>query len=130
MYVNPNGRYTRASRNHANLYPAGGSNTGSCGDTSNYWHVIAGDSVWYNALVHMDMIDDLATIKKIKRSARTDKNGVPLIDANSLPEEVRSDEGMINASHLMGLALGAIRQLNGKVEVLEKRLANQQDAQS
>ncbi len=122
MYVDPNGRYAPAAHNHANMYPAGGTNTGSCGDTSTYWHVIAGDSVWYNALGHMDMIDDLAAIKKIKPSERTDKKGVPLIDANSLPEEVRSDEGLIHAGHLMGLALGAIRQLNAKVETLEKEL--------
>jgi hypothetical protein len=41
MYVNPNGRYAPAAHNHANMYPAGGSNTGACGDTSTYWHVIA-----------------------------------------------------------------------------------------
>ena len=66
MYVNPNGRYTPAAHNHANMYPAGGNNTGSCGDTSTYWHVMAGDSVWYNALGHMDYMDDLAVIKRIK----------------------------------------------------------------
>jgi hypothetical protein len=122
MYVNPNGRYTPASHNHASMYPAGGNNTGSCGDTTTYWHVVAGDSVWYNALGHMDMIDDLAAIKKIKRSVKTDKKGVPLIDVNSLPEETRSEEGMLHAGHLMGLALGAIKQLNAKVELLEKKL--------
>ena len=87
-YVDPNGRYAPAAHNHANMYPAGGNNTGACGDTSTYWHVVAGDSVWYNALGHMDMIDDLAVIKKIKCSGKTDKKGVPLIDVNSLPEEV------------------------------------------
>ncbi|MCW4048084.1 MAG: hypothetical protein NWE99_11090, partial [Candidatus Bathyarchaeota archaeon] len=93
MYVNPNGRYTPAwHENHYNLWPAGGSGTGYCGSTSNYWACVAGDSVWYNALGHMDMIDDLAAIKKIQRSERTDKKGVPLIDANSLPEEVRSEK--------------------------------------
>jgi hypothetical protein len=123
MYVNPNGRYSPAwHENHYNLWPAGGSGTGYCGSTSNYWACVAGDSVWYNALGHMDMIDDLAAIKKIQRSERTDKKGVPLIDANSLPEEVRSEEGMIHAGHLMGLALGAIKQLNAKVEELAQRL--------
>jgi hypothetical protein len=112
------------------MYPAGGNNTGACGDTSTYWHVVAGDSVWYNALGHMDMIDDLAAIKKIKRSERTDKKGVPLIDANSLPEEVRSEEGMIHAGHLMGLALGAIKQLNEKVEMLKKELEQMQNTNS
>ena len=110
------------SVNHANLYPAGGNNTGACGDTANCWHVIAGDSVWYNALGHMAMIDDLAAIKKIRRSERTDKKGVPLIDVNSLPEAVRSEDGMVHGGHLMGLALGAIKQLNAKIEALEKEL--------
>ncbi|MGD6810524.1 MAG: hypothetical protein ACQCN3_12565, partial [Candidatus Bathyarchaeia archaeon] len=130
MYVNPNGRYAPASHSHTTMYPAGGNNTGACGDTSTYWHVVAGDSVWYNALGHMDMIDDLAAIKKIKRSERTDKKGVPLIDANSLPEEVRSEEGMIHAGHLMGLALGAIKQLNEKVEMLKKELEQMQNTNS
>ena len=70
------------------------------------------------------MIDDLAAIKKIKCSERTDEKGVPLIDANSLPEEVRSKEKMIHAGHLMGLALGIIKQINAKVEALEKELRN------
>ena len=122
MYVDPNGRYSPAAHNHANMYPAGGNNTGACGDTSNYWHVVAGDSVWYNALGHMDIIDDLAAIKKIKQSQTNDERGVPLIDVDSLPEEVRSKEGMIHGGHLMGLALGAIKQLNAKVEALEREL--------
>ncbi len=129
-YVDPNGRYAPASHNHANMYPAGGNNTGACGDTSTYWHVVAGDSVWYNALGHMDMIDDIAAIKKIKCSEKTDKHGVPLIDINSLPEEVRSEEGMLHAGHLMGLAFGAIKQLTAKVEALEKELAKTQGTNS
>jgi hypothetical protein len=122
MYVNPNGRYAPAAHNHANMYPAGGNNTGACGDTSTYWHTVASDSIWYNALGHMDMIDDLAAIKKIKCSEKTDKNGVPLIDVDSLPEEVRSEEGMLHEGQLMGLALGAVKQLNAKVDALEKEL--------
>lgn len=128
MYVNPNGRYAPASHSHATMYPAGGSNTGSCGDTGTYWHVVAGDSIWYNALGHMDMIDDLAAIKKIKCSEKTDNKGVPLIDVDSLPEEVRSEDGMLHAGHLMGLALGAIKQLTAKVESLEKQLEQMRGA--
>ena len=124
MYVNPNGRYTPAAHNHASLYPAGGNNTGSCGDTSNYWHVMAGDSVWYNALGHMDYMDDLAVIKRIKMSKKVDAQGVPLIDNKSLPEEMRSKSGLVHGGHLLGLAIGAIKQLNAKVEFLEKQLSN------
>jgi hypothetical protein len=123
MYVNPNGRYAPAAHNHANLYPAGGSNTGACGDTSNYWHVVAGDSVWYNALGHMDYMDDLAVIKGIRLSEKVDRFGVPLIDNKSLPEAVRSKEGLVHGGHVLGLALGAIKQLTAKVEALEKELA-------
>jgi len=51
-YVNPNGRYTPAAHEsgHANLYPSGGANTGQVGNTTTYWNVIAGNSVWYKAL--------------------------------------------------------------------------------
>jgi hypothetical protein len=122
MYVNPNGRYAPASHNHANMYPAGGNNTGACGDTGTYWHVVAGDSVWYNALGHMDYMDDLSVIKGIRMSKKVDKMGVPLIDNKSLPEAMRSKEGLVHGGHLLGLALGAIKQLNEKVETLEKQL--------
>jgi hypothetical protein len=122
IYVNPNGRYAPASHNHANMYPAGGNNTGACGDTSTYWHVVAGDSVWYNALGHMDYMDDLAVIKRIKTSKKVDVHGVPLIDNKSLPEEMRSKSGLVHGGHILGLALGAIKQLNAKVEALEKEL--------
>ncbi len=121
-YVDPNGRYTPAAHNHANMYPAGGNNTGSCGDTSTYWHVVAGDSVWYNALGHMDYMDDLSVIKSIRMSENVDKLGVPLIDNRSLPEAMRSKEGLVHSGHLLGLTLGAIKQLNRKVETLEKEL--------
>ena len=84
--------------------------------------MVAGDSVWYNALGHMDMIDDLAAIKKIKQSQKNDEKGVPLIDVDSLLEEVRSKEGMIHGGHLMSLALGAIKQLNAKVDSLQTEL--------
>ena len=50
------------------------------------------------------------------------KKAFHLIDVDSLPEEVRSKEGMIHGGHLMGLALGAIKQLNAKVEALETEL--------
>jgi hypothetical protein len=130
MYVNPNGRYAPAAHNHANMYPAGGSNTGACGDTSTYWHVIAGDSVWYNALGHMDYLDDLSIIKGIKMSEKVDRLGVPLIDNKSLPEDIRSKEGLVHGGHLLGLALGAIKQLNAKVEALEKELAKMQGTNS
>ena len=122
MYVNPNGRYAPAAHNHSSIYPAGGSNTGACGDTSTYWHVVAGDSVWYNALGHMDYMDDLSVLKGIRMSEKIDKLGVPLIDNKSLPEAIRSKEGLIHGGHLLGLALGAIKQLNAKVDALEKEL--------
>ncbi|MEM2108289.1 MAG: hypothetical protein QXL10_03285 [Candidatus Bathyarchaeia archaeon] len=122
MYVYPHGRYWPAPHEagHGNLFPAGGAGTGYCGSTSNYWACVAGDSVWYRALGQFDMLDDLAAIKRIKPNGKCDKNGVPLVDPESLPEHVRSEDGMIHAGHLMGLALGAIKQLNAKVEMLEK----------
>ncbi len=129
-YVDPNGRYTPAAHNHANMYPAGGNNTGACGDTTTYWHVVAGDSVWYNALGHMDYMDDLSVIKGIRMSENVDKLGVPLIDNMSLPEAICSKEGLVHGGHLMGLALGAIKQLNEKVEALEKELEEFQGARS
>jgi hypothetical protein len=120
MYVNPNGRYSPATHNHANLYPSGGSGTGYCGSTSNYWSCVAGDSVWYNALGHMDFLDDLAVLRKIRASEKTDKAGVPLIDNESLPEQMRSKSGLVHGGHLLGLLIGAIKQLDAKVKRLEE----------
>jgi hypothetical protein len=122
MYVNPNGRYAPAPHDHVNLYPSGGVNTGKCGDTTTYWNVVAGDSVWYNALGHMDFMDDLAIIKGLKISKKVDKLGIPLIDNKSLPEAIRSKSGLIHGGHLLGLALGAIKQLNAKVDELSRKL--------
>ncbi len=121
MYVNPNGRYAPPAHDHANLYPSGGSGTGYCGSTSNYWSCVAGDSVWYNALGHMDFLDDLAAIMKIRPSGKTDPKGIPLIANESLPEELRS-AGLVNGGHLLGLALGAIKQLNAKVDMLKRQV--------
>jgi hypothetical protein len=59
-------------------------------------------------------------------SRKVDKQGVPLIDNKSLPEAIRSKEGLVHGGHLLGLALGAIKQLNAKVEALEKELARMQ----
>ena len=80
---------------------------------------MAGDSVWYNALGHMDYMDDLAVIKRIKMSKKVDAQGVPLIDNKSLPEEMRSKSGLVHGGHLLGLAIGAIKQLNAKVKFLK-----------
>ena len=70
----------------------------------------------------MDYMDDLAVIKGIRMSEKVDKLGVPLIDNKSLPEAIRSKEGLVHGGHLLGLAFGAIKQLNAKIETLEKKL--------
>ncbi len=122
LYVDPNGRYTPAAHSHANVYPSGGAGTGEVGNTTTYWLTIAGDSIWYNALGEMDMIDDLEAIKRMKRSKNVDSKGVPLIDASTLPEQVKAPNGMLHAGHMMGWALGAIKQLNARVEQLQTEL--------
>jgi len=122
MYVNPNGRYTPAAHSHTEVYPGGGVGTGHVGDTTTYWGCIAGDSIWYNALGHMDYMDDLAIIKGLRMSKKVDKLGIPLIDNKSLPEAIRSKSGLIHGGHLLGLALGAIKQLNAKVDELSRKL--------
>jgi hypothetical protein len=94
---------------------------GAVGTTSQYWNCIAGNSVWYKALGQFDMLDDLALIKKIRANGKVDERGMPLADPESLPPEV-TENGLINAGHLMGLLIGAVKQLAAKVEVLEKRL--------
>ena len=55
-------------------------------------------------------------------SEKVDSLGVPLIDNKSLPEAICSKEGLVHGGHLLGLALGAIKQLNAKVDALEKEL--------
>jgi hypothetical protein len=168
MYVNPNGRYTPASHNHAagditsgvfdeariptvfanartfnggitmgaalnmnsqsiqnlaslNQAMPPAADQGAVGTTSQYWNCIAGNSVWYKALGQFDMLDDLALIKKIRSNGKVDKRGIALADPESLPPEV-TENGLINAGHLMGLLIGAVKQLAAKVEALEKRL--------
>jgi hypothetical protein len=122
MYVNPNGRYIPAAHSHSEVFPSGGVGTGHVGDTTTYWGCIAGDSIWYYALGHMDYMDDLAIIKGLKMSKKVDALGVPLIDNKSLPEAIRSKSGLIHGGHLLGLALGAIKQLNAKVDELSRKL--------
>lgn len=46
---------------------------------------------------------------------------MPLADIESLPEQVR-ENSLVNAGALMGLHIGAIKQLTAKVEALEKQL--------
>ncbi len=120
MYVNPNNRYLPAAHSHANLYPSGGGGTGNVGDTTTYWACVAADSVWYNALGHMDFLDDLATLRNIRAGKKTDEKGVPLIDNESLPEQMRSKSGLVHGGHLLGLLIGAIKQLDAKVKRLEE----------
>jgi hypothetical protein len=67
------------------------------------------------------MLDDLALIKKIRGNGKVDKRGMPLADPESLPEQV-TENGLINAGALMGLLIGAVKQLSAKVEFLEKQL--------
>jgi hypothetical protein len=94
---------------------------GAVGTTSQYWNCVAANSVWYKALGQFDALDDLALIKRFKTSGKTDGKGVPLVDSESLPPEV-TENGLINAGHLMGLLIGAVKQLAARVEALEKRL--------
>jgi len=124
MYVNPNGRYSPAAHEsgHNNLYPGGGSDTGQVGNTTNYWNVIAGNSIWYKAIGQFDALDDLGLISRIKADKRAKmKNGLPLADPESFPEEV-TENGFINAGALTGLLIGAVKQLAARIEALEKRL--------
>jgi len=95
------------------------SDTGAVGTTAKYWNCIAGNSVWYKALGQFDTLDDLAIIKKIRGNRKADKNGMSLVDPESLPEQV-TENGLINAGALMGLLIGAVKQLAAKVEALEK----------
>jgi len=97
------------------------SDSGSVGTTTTYWNCIAGNSVWYKALGQFDALDDLALIKRIRGNGKTDKRGMPLADPESLPPEV-TENGLINAGALMGLLIGAVKQLAAKVEALEKEL--------
>lgn len=97
------------------------SDTGAVGTTSKYWNCIAGNSVWYKALGQFDTLDDLAIIKKIRGNRKADKNGMSLVDSESLPKQV-TENGLINAGALMGLLIGAVKQLAAKVEALEKEL--------
>jgi len=98
-----------------------GADQGSVGNTTTYWNCIAGNSVWYKALGQFDALDDLALIKRIRGNGKTDERGIPLADPESLPEQV-TENGLINAGALMGLLIGAVKQLSAKVESLEKQL--------
>jgi hypothetical protein len=122
MYVNPNGRYQPAAHTqHADDMPSAGANTGQVGNTTTYWNCIAGNSVWYKTLGQFDALDDLALIKKIRGNGKVDEKGMALADPESLPMEV-TENGLINAGALMGLLIGAVKQLEAKVDALEKRV--------
>jgi hypothetical protein len=114
---------SQAIQNLASLNQAmpPGADQGAVGTTSQYWNCIAGNSVWYKTLGQFDMLDDLALIKKIRSNGKVDKRGIALADPESLPPEV-TENGLINAGHLMGLLIGAVKQLAAKVESLEKEL--------
>jgi hypothetical protein len=90
------------------------------GDTTDYWNVIAGNSIWYKALGQFDFLDDLMIIKRLRTKGVNEK-GIPQIDPESLPPEVTKN-GLINAGDLTGLLIGAIKQLTAKVESLEKQI--------
>jgi hypothetical protein len=90
------------------------------GDTTDYWNVIAGNSIWYKALGQFDFLDDLEIIRRLQTKGK-DKNGVALIDPTSLPPEV-TQNGLINAGNLTGLLIGAIKQLAAEVESLKKQI--------
>lgn len=94
------------------------SDEGAVGTTSRYWNCVAANSVWYKALGQFDVLDDLALIKRIRSNGKTDEKGIPLADPESLPPGV-AENGLINAGHLMGLLIGALKQLAAKVELLE-----------
>jgi hypothetical protein len=106
-----------ASLNQA-MPPA--ANSGSVGTTAIYWNCIAGNSVWYKALGAFDFLDDLMIIKRL-RTKGVDKKGIPQVDPESLPPEV-TENGLINAGNLMGLLIGAVKQLAAEVESLEKQI--------
>jgi hypothetical protein len=94
--------------------------SGKVGDTTTYWNVIAGNSIWYKALGQFDFLDDLSIIKKL-RTKGVDKKGIPQIDPKSLPPEV-AENGLIHAGNLMGLLIGAVKQLATEVDRLKKQI--------
>jgi hypothetical protein len=84
---------------------------------------------------NLDTKDDLATLDQIKGSGKLDKNGLELIDDDTLPEWMltkdkhtgdiaRDLEGKPYLSMRMvtSLVMGACRQLNKKVSELESKL--------
>lgn len=85
---------------------------------------------------HLDTKDDLATLEAIKGSGKLDKNGLELIDDDTLPEwmltkhketgdVVRDPDGKPYLSMRMvtSLVMGACRQLNKKIEDLGSEIA-------
>jgi hypothetical protein len=150
MYVNPNGRYAPASHNHAGevLTPdtiyanhltsyidlfvptittgAVACNTMSIATSCNrqYTHpssqqCVYASSVAWEVCPHFDFLDDLGIIKGLRTKGK-DKNGVPLIDPATLPPEVMQN-GLIDAKSLVGLLIGAVKQLAVEVDYLKKQ---------
>ena len=84
---------------------------------------------------NLDTKDDLATLDQIKGSGKLDKNGLELIDDDTLPEWMLSkhkDSGEVlrdpdgkpylSMRMVTSLVMGACRQLNRKIAELESKL--------
>jgi len=56
----------------------------------------------------------------MRGSIETDKE-ITVLDFDSLPDEIKEEEGFISVPNLTSLALGAIKQMAERLDALEER---------
>ena len=114
-----------------------GNKTADCGHADYAWDDVYADDFQNVAdFLHLDDRDDLAALEQIKGSGIVDeRTGLEMIDDNTIPEwmvskdkktkeVLRDPEGKpyLSLRLVTSLLMGACRQLNKKIEELEKKI--------
>jgi len=103
----------------------GGDNQAYCGITNNAWNTVT-SYVFADLCSMYDEIDDIQAIKNIKaKKGKFDEYGFPKMDLESLPiflqhHDSSSKKTFRNLGRMVDLTLGAIKQLDKRLEALEK----------
>ncbi|MDD4986740.1 MAG: hypothetical protein PHQ43_13385, partial [Dehalococcoidales bacterium] len=108
------------------------SNTYTLGASSQYWSNLYAYTVSYHTLTAFDAYDDIALLKAIKTTTKTDKDGncMAVLDIDTFPEGAKHTEttesgekvSFFDAGGVAGLALCTSKRLLDRIELLEDRL--------
>ena len=104
--------------------------TKNLGTSTYYWNKIYAYN-YYGKITSISSFqthDDIKLVKSIKEKRvkqiaegiETDKE-ITVLDFDSLPDEIKEEEGFISVPNLTSLALGAIKQMAERLDALEER---------